>query len=130
MIERWPGTVDGRSRAVTHQQLGWIVATASDATAPLAVQIESTLDNLDLRLHEIGSSRLTLLSVQVFLSALTDKPQFDEAWEPWIGANPAHWPQRVCVGVALSGGLRIELAAVALRSASGNEGQISQRSLR
>jgi hypothetical protein len=63
------------------------------------------------------------------MSALTDKPQFDAAWEPWIGANPAHWPQRVCVGVALSGGLRLELAAVALRSATGNEAQISQRSL-
>jgi enamine deaminase RidA (YjgF/YER057c/UK114 family) len=116
VIERWRGSASGRSRAVALPHLGWVVANASDESKSLRQQIDSTLAILDARLGEIGSSRSQLLSVQVYLSTIKAKPQFDAAWERWIGPNPEHWPQRACVGVALSGGLLVEVVAVAVRS--------------
>jgi len=116
VIERWRGSASGRSRAVALPHLGWVVANASDESKSLRQQVDSTLANLDARLGEIGSSRSQLLSVQVFLSSIKAKAQFDAAWERWIGPNPQDWPQRACVGVALSGGLLVEVVAVAVRS--------------
>jgi enamine deaminase RidA (YjgF/YER057c/UK114 family) len=115
VIERWAGSASGRSRATAIQQIGWVVANASDASTPLRQQIKSTLANLDTRLAEIGSSRSKVLSVQVFLSTIKAKPEFDAAWERWIGPDPEAWPQRACVGVELSGGLLVEVVAVAVR---------------
>jgi enamine deaminase RidA (YjgF/YER057c/UK114 family) len=116
MIERLLGRSRGRSPATAYGQLAWIVANASDETAPLAEQIDGALTALDERLQQVGSSRQMLLSVQVFLAAISDKPTFDAAWERWIGADPEHWPQRACVGVALTGGLLVELVAVVARA--------------
>src|SRR5690348_18249783 len=113
MIERLPGRSRGRSAATAYSELAWVVANARDETASLTTQIDDTLAALDERLRQIGSSRKMLLSVQIFLAAISDKPAFDAAWEEWIGADPDHWPQRACVGVSLAGGLLVEVVAVA-----------------
>ena len=59
------------------------------------------------------SSRSRLLSLQVLLADMAQRPEFDRHWLAWIGDDPAHWPQRACVQAALAPGLLIELIAVA-----------------
>ena len=114
-IERWPSGAPGRSRAVAHGGLVWVVANATDATAALDAQIQQTLARLDASLREAGSARARLLSVQVFLHDIADRDAFNQRWLDWIGADPAAWPQRACVQSELAGGLLIEVVAVAAR---------------
>ena len=72
-----------------------------------------SLAALEAHLLEAGSSRSRLLSIQVLLADIADRPEFDRHWLAWIGPDPDHWPQRACYQAALAPGLLIELIAVA-----------------
>ena len=74
----------------------WAVATASDES-----------------LEELGLDKSRLLSAQVFIANIDDKPVMDEVWNEWIGAGPANWPQRACLGVDLGGHWLIEVTVTA-----------------
>ena len=41
------------------------------------------------------------------------KTRFDAVWNPWIGPDPAHWPQRACVGAVLAGECQVEIILLA-----------------
>jgi enamine deaminase RidA (YjgF/YER057c/UK114 family) len=112
-ISRWPAGGPGRSRTVRHGDTVYTVANARQAAAPFADQVAQSLDALEAHLLEAGSSRSRLLSIQVLLADIADRPEFDRLWMPWIGADPDHWPQRACYQAALAPGLLIELIAVA-----------------
>ncbi len=112
-IERWPARGPGRSRAVRHGGLVWAVASAADAGRGTADQVAECLGALERTLAEAGSDKTRLLSVQIYLADLADKSVLDAAWDAWVGPDPSHWPQRACVGAALTGGLRVEFVAVA-----------------
>jgi enamine deaminase RidA (YjgF/YER057c/UK114 family) len=77
--------------------------------------VQETLNSLDQTLRRSQSSRAQLLSVQVFLADLRQKPSFDRISDDWIGADPQGWPQRVCLQAGLANGLMIEIQAVAAR---------------
>jgi hypothetical protein len=49
----------------------------------------------------------------VFLSDMSTKARFDAVWNPWIGPDPAHWPQRACVGAVLAGKCQVEIILLA-----------------
>lgn len=112
-ISRWPGGAPGRSRTVRHGDTIYTVANARQTAAPFADQVTESLAMLDAHLRESGSSRSRLLSLQVLLTDIADRPEFDRHWLDWIGADPDHWPQRACYQAALAPGLLIELIAVA-----------------
>lgn len=112
-ISRWPAGAPGRSRTVRHGDTVYTVANARQAGAPFADQLTQSLAMLDAHLREAGSSRSRLLSIQVLLVDIADRPAFDGHWTAWIGADPDHWPQRACHQAALAPGLLIELVAVA-----------------
>ena len=112
-IARWPGGAPGRSRTVRHDGTVYTVANARRLPAPFADQVTESLAMLDAHLAEAGSSRERLLSIQVLLADIADRPEFDRHWLAWIGDDPAHWPQRACCQAALAPGLMIELVAVA-----------------
>lgn len=112
-IERRPGRQPGRSRSVTFGPLVWTVANATDAGAGFDEQVAQSLQMLEAHLCEAGSARTHLLSVQVILADLADRPAFDRQWLAWIGQDPAHWPQRACFEAGLAPGLRVELVVVA-----------------
>lgn len=117
-VTRWPSRSAGRSRTVAAGGMVWTVANATDATATLDQQVEQALSMLDSHLSQAGSARTHILSLQVFLADISDRPAFDKLWLPWIGPNPAHWPQRACVQAALAPGLRVELVAVAAQASA------------
>ena len=112
-ISRWPAGAAGRSRTVRHGDTVYTVANARQAGAPFADQAMQSLAMLDAHLREAGSARSRLLSIQVLLADIADRPEFDRHWTAWIGPDPDHWPQRACYQAALAPGLLIELIAVA-----------------
>jgi enamine deaminase RidA (YjgF/YER057c/UK114 family) len=112
-IQRWRGQAQGRSRTVTYQGLVWTVATSDDESGDAQAQARRCLELLDQRLAEAGTDKTRIVSAQVFLADMSTKPQFDAVWNPWIGADPATWPQRACVGTALAGRCLVEIILVA-----------------
>ena len=112
-IERWPGGAAGRSRVVCWNGMVWTVAVASDRSADIGTQTAECLAALDRNLAEAGSDRTRLLSAQVFLADLADKPAMDAEWNRWIGPDPEHWPQRACVGAELERGTLVEIVLLA-----------------
>ena len=113
--ERWGGGAIGRSHTVARGDLVWSVSNATTKGANFAVQVEETLEFLESSLLRAGSSRHKLLSVQVLLSDIAQREQFNERWCSWIGEEPEHWPQRAVFQAALAPGLAIELIVTAYR---------------
>ncbi len=112
---RWPSASGGRSRVVAHGAQVFAVANANHPQGDFPQQIGQTLDMLDVHLAHAGSSRASLLSVQIFLTDLQHKAQLELAWRNWIGEDPATWPQRAVIGAQLDGKLLVEIVAVAFR---------------
>lgn len=112
---RWPSAAGGRSRVVARGAQVFAVANASDASLDFAGQLSQTLAMLDAHLLHVGSSRASLLSVQIFLADMRHKAQLDAAWREWIGSDSSVWPQRAVVGAQLDGGLQVEVVAQAFR---------------
>lgn len=117
MIRRWRSSSPGRSRIVAHGGQVWTVANASTPGGAFEEQVAQSLAMLDSHLAEAGTTRGRLLSVQVLLADVGQRPQFDAQWTAWIGTDPEHWPQRACWQAALAPGLLVELVAVAATAA-------------
>ncbi|MFW1410951.1 Rid family hydrolase, partial [Vibrio parahaemolyticus] len=66
-------------------------------------------------LEELGSNKTQIVSAQVFIANMLDKPKMDNVWCEWLGENPEHWPQRACLGVTLEGDVLIEVTVTAVR---------------
>lgn len=116
-IDRSPGVAAGRSSGSGFGNLAWAVATSDDKTLDLKGQLEATFGKIDRVLGELGTDRRNLLSVTVFLANLDDKKAFDVEWRNWVGDDPGHWPQRMCIGATLSAGTLVEISVVAARLA-------------
>ena len=115
-IERWAGSAVGRSQAVACGDLVWTVANARRTNEGFAVQVAETFALLEQNLQRAGSSRRHLLSVQVLLTDIANRDEFDRLWCQWIGDDREAWPQRACYGAALAPGLLVELIVTASRA--------------
>jgi len=116
MIERVRGAYLGRNKSSAYKDLVWSVATASEENLDLTGQTIQTLETIEENLAELESDKTKIVSAQVFISNINDKPIMDEVWNKWIGADPTHWPQRACLGVELGGNWLIEVTVVAVRN--------------
>lgn len=114
-IQRWGSGAVGRNHTVARGDLVWTVANATSQGADFKVQVEETLALLEASLLKAGSSRHQLLSIQVLLTDIASREQFNEFWCRWIGDNPEHWPQRAVFQAALATGLALELIVTAYR---------------
>lgn len=115
MIERKMGLYNGRNKSSAYKDLVWTVATASDTSVGLAQQTLLTLQTIQENLIELDSDKSRIVSAQVYIANMADKPIMDEIWCQWVGDNPKHWPQRACLGVALEGNVLIEVTVTAIR---------------
>ena len=114
MITRVRGKYIGRNAASAYKDLVWTVATAFDTTLDIEGQTRETLAVLEKNLRELGSERTRIVSAQVYLAHIADKPVMDGIWRDWIGDDPQYWPQRACVGVDLHGETLIEVSVTAV----------------
>jgi enamine deaminase RidA (YjgF/YER057c/UK114 family) len=115
MIERIKGASLGRNKSTAYKDLVWTVATASDENLDLAGQTSQTLSTIESNLTELGSDKTRIVSAQVYISNMAEKPAMDEVWKEWIGSDPDNWPQRACLGVDLEGQCLIEVTVTAAR---------------
>ena len=115
MIERIRGQARGRNRASAYKDLVWAVATTDDTSTDIAEQTRQTLATIEKSLATLGSSKLRIVSAQVFLARIADKAAMDAVWCAWLGDDPNHWPQRACVGAVLEGRALVEIVVTAVR---------------
>jgi len=116
MIERKRGIYNGRNKSSAYKDLVWTVATSSDTTVGIEQQTQLTLETIQNNLLELGSDKTQIVSAQVYIANMADKPIMDAVWQGWLGTNPQHWPQRACLGVDLEGQVLIEVTVTAVRS--------------
>lgn len=114
-IKRMRGQSIGRNRSTAYKDLVFTVATATDYSAGISEQTEQALATIAANLSELGSHKHRILAARVFLANINDKAEMDAVWCRWLGPDPQHWPQRACLGVALSGGALIEVVVTAAR---------------
>ncbi|EGQ8481298.1 RidA family protein [Vibrio parahaemolyticus] len=115
MIERKRGIYQGRNKSSAYKDLVWTVATSSDTTLDIVGQTKLALETIERNLEELGSNKTLIVSAQVFIANMLDKPKMDNVWCEWLGEKPEHWPQRACLGVALEGDVLIEVTVTAVR---------------
>ncbi|ELB2162963.1 MULTISPECIES: RidA family protein [Vibrio harveyi group] len=115
MIERKRGIYQGRNKSSAYKDLVWTVATSSDTTLDIVGQTKLTLETIERNLEELGSNKTQIVSAQVFIANMLDKPKMDNVWCEWLGENSEHWPQRACLGVTLEGDVLIEVTVTAVR---------------
>lgn len=115
MIERKSGQYDGRNKSSAYKDLVWTVATSSDTSVGIEQQTLLTLATIQANLLELASDKTRIVSAQVYIAKMTDKPLMDAVWQQWLGGNPQHWPQRACLGVNLEGDVLIEVTVTAVR---------------
>ena len=112
VVMRFPVPGRGRCTAVVSDGLVYAVATDPECADGIIEQTRNTLQELDRVLAEAGSGKAGLLQATVYLSNITEKPEMDSVWIPWIGPEE-NWPQRACVGAGLDEGYLIEVVVVA-----------------
>ena len=115
-IERVRNIYEGRNKSSAYKDLVWTVATTSDTSLSMRDQTVQTLATIERNLAELGSSKQLIVSAQVYIANMQDKPLMDSIWCDWVGSNPDHWPQRACLGVALEGNVLIEVTVTAIRA--------------
>ena len=115
MIERIRGKYIGRNKSSAYDDLVCTVATSSDVSLELSGQVKDTLNTIENNLLELGSGKNRIISAQVYIANMADKPIMDEIWKNWIGDDPEGWPQRACLGVDLEGNTLIEVTVMAVR---------------
>lgn len=110
---RREGVGEYLSSAVVHSDVAYIAGQfANRRVASIADETRAVLDQIDARLHEVGTDRSRLLTVSIYLADIDDFAEMNAAWIEWLdGAAP---PARVTVQTALaSPDWRVEMAAVA-----------------
>ncbi|WP_104040074.1 RidA family protein [Vibrio hyugaensis] len=125
MIERKRGIYQGRNKSSAYKDLVWTVATSYDTSLDIVGQTELTLQTIENSLIELGSDKTRIVSAQVYIADMKEKPKMDTVWCEWMGANPDHWPQRACLGVDLEGDVLIEITVTAVRTEPSSDFKVS-----
>lgn len=114
-IKRWASKAPGRSRMVSFQNLIWVVSTVSNIPE-IENEIKECLYLLEKSLHDAGSDKEHILSLQVILRNIENRDLFDVIWLQWIGPDANNWPQRSVISAVLAPGLEIEIIATAVQN--------------
>ncbi|MBM3342670.1 MAG: RidA family protein [Betaproteobacteria bacterium] len=110
---RHPGPV--LCRAVEYGNLVFIAGTTADNKAADAKgQTEEILKKIDGFLVECGSHKSKILSANVWVANMSEKPLMDAAWTAWV--DPNNKPVRACVEAKLgSADTRVEIMVTAAK---------------
>ncbi|WP_339409704.1 hypothetical protein [Pseudomonas sp. EA_35y_Pfl2_R5] len=74
IIQRVYGSYYGRNRSSAYQDLVFTVATAESLDGDIQTQTKATLEKIERNLIELGSNKHQILSAQVYLANISDKP--------------------------------------------------------
>lgn len=98
-IERH-GVTKRWSDAVVYGGIAYFVEVPDDPQADAKAQFAQVLEQVDRRLHQIGSDRTCLLQVVIYLPNPDMLDTFNELWDAWIPRG--HAPSRACIHAALA----------------------------
>lgn len=99
------------SDAVVHQGVAYFVEIADDPKQDVRGQVAQVLAQIDGRLALVGSDRMRILQVLIYLADLKDGPVLNELWDAWVPEG--HAPARACVEAGLAPGYRVEMVITA-----------------
>jgi enamine deaminase RidA (YjgF/YER057c/UK114 family) len=102
-------------RAVEYGNLAFIAGTTADNKAADAKgQTEEILGKIDALLAACGSHKSKILSANVWVADIKEKPLMDAAWTAWV--DPNNKPVRACVEARLgSADTRVEIMVTAAK---------------
>jgi len=103
------------SNAVVHGDTVYLAGiVADDATADVKGQTQQILKRIDALLATCGSDKTKLLSAQIWLTDIGNRPAMNEVWSAWV--DPAQLPVRACVESKLADPrLLVEIMVVAAK---------------
>jgi enamine deaminase RidA (YjgF/YER057c/UK114 family) len=87
------------------------VEVAEDPSQDAKGQVQQVLRQIDVTLAQLGSSRVHLLQIMIYLADLADGPALNAVWDEWVPAG--HAPVRACVQAGLSPGYKVEMVITA-----------------
>src|SRR4051794_3108755 len=87
------------SKVVVCDNLVFTSGVVGEPGGDVATQTAQVLDKIDSLLGEVGASRSSILSAQVWLADMADFASHNEVWDRWV--DPANAPVRACVGAQL-----------------------------
>jgi enamine deaminase RidA (YjgF/YER057c/UK114 family) len=115
MITRFPGLTPTRSRAVATDDLVLTVAVAPDPVTPSVYeQSVKMLARVDESLALCGTDKSKVLAATIYLNDVTQKAEFNRAWDAWV--DPNNPPMRACVGVQIEPPHLVEIIVTASRA--------------
>lgn len=102
-------------RAVEYGNLVFIAGTTADnKSANAKAQTEEILKKIDGFLAECGTDKSKILSANVWVADMSEKPLMDAAWTAWV--DPNNKPVRACVEAKLgSAETRVEIMVTAAK---------------
>lgn len=100
-----------RNRSVIYNGTVTTVATSNTKVPSLYDQARDALAVIDRNLQEAGTDKSRILTVMVYITDITMKPEFNRAWDEWV--DRANLPMRACLGVSLEDGDLVELVVTA-----------------
>jgi enamine deaminase RidA (YjgF/YER057c/UK114 family) len=102
-------------RAVEYGNLVFIAGTTADnKSANARGQTEEILKKIDGFLAECGTGKSKILSANVWVADMSEKPLMDAAWTAWV--DPNNKPVRACVEAKLgSAETRVEIMVTAAK---------------
>jgi len=114
MITRFPGLTSTRSRAVASDDLVLTVAVAPDPVTPSVYeQSVKMLARVDESLALCGTDKSKVLAATIYLNDVTQKGEFNRAWDAWV--DPKNPPMRACVGVDIEPPHLVEIIVTATK---------------
>ncbi len=102
-------------RAVEYGNLVFIAGTtATNRSVDAKAQTEEILKKIDDLLAECGTDKSKLLSANVWIAEMSEKPLMDAAWQAWV--DPNNKPVRACVEAKLgTAETRVEIMVTAAK---------------
>jgi enamine deaminase RidA (YjgF/YER057c/UK114 family) len=102
-------------RAVEYGNLVFIAGTTADNKAGnCKAQTEEVLKKIDGLLAGCGTDKSKILSANVWVADMSEKPLMDAAWTAWV--DPNNKPVRACVEAKLgSAETRVEIMVTAAK---------------
>jgi len=95
------------SDIVIYRGIARWVEVASDLSAPVAMQIQQVLAQIDATLIQIGSNRESLLQIIIHLADPADTAELNRQWDQWVPLG--HAPIRACIQSGLGNGCKVEM---------------------
>ena len=95
----------------SHHLIAFSGFTATNTSEGAREQAAQVLSKIDDHLEQAGVTKANLLTVTIYLSDVSLRPEMDEAWSAWVDSdNP---PVRTIVGVQLEGDAKVRMTAMA-----------------